>query len=280
MTQTTPIDPSQEFYLRIQGRVQGPFTVERLRLLAERGRFARHHHLSSDGVVWHRAGDFPELFPAPPQIRRAIRGQAGNGAAPVDDGLVAEIEEDLPNWHYAPDGDEHGPITFDQLKRLALSQRLSPDDPVWTEGMPDWVPAVSVSGLFPDSALPSISSHGGPLGSGPQANAGGAVATLVLGLLALVLPLAGLVVALFGALPVTAVLLAVALLLSILGVVFGHATLSGIRQSGGSLGGRGMAVAGLVLSYIALGGLIVAAVVILILSAAGVVVLRELLSPR
>jgi hypothetical protein len=40
---------------------------------------------------------------------------------------------------------------------------------------------------------------------------------------------------------------------SILAIVFGHVALSQIKKSGGTQGGRGMAIAGLVLGYVSIG---------------------------
>lgn len=51
-------------------------------------------------------------------------------------------------WHYSRDGERHGPVTAGELKRLAASGELSPDDSVWKDGMEKWMPARSVKGLF------------------------------------------------------------------------------------------------------------------------------------
>lgn len=53
------------------------------------------------------------------------------------------------NWHYATNGEKHGPITATQLKELAKTGRLAPDDLVWREDMKEWRKASSVKGLFP-----------------------------------------------------------------------------------------------------------------------------------
>jgi hypothetical protein len=42
--------------------------------------------------------------------------------------------------------------------------------------------------------------------------------------------------------------------LSILAIIFGHLSLSEIRKSAGRLKGEGMAIAGLVLGYVGVGG--------------------------
>jgi hypothetical protein len=75
---------------------------------------------------------------------------------------------------------------------------------------------------------------GNPAMVGPQSTSGMAVAGFVLGLLSLLL----LWVPFLG------------LLLGILGLVFSGTGLSAIRRSGGTLGGKGLAVAGLVLSIL------------------------------
>ena len=54
------------------------------------------------------------------------------------------------HWYYARDGQSHGPVDDQELKRLAATGELRPDDLVWTETMGDqWAPASSVQNLFP-----------------------------------------------------------------------------------------------------------------------------------
>lgn len=54
------------------------------------------------------------------------------------------------NWHYAKNGQKHGPISATELKQLAASGGLSPGDLVWREDMKEWRKASSVKGLFPE----------------------------------------------------------------------------------------------------------------------------------
>jgi len=58
-------------------------------------------------------------------------------------------------WYYCRAGNRHGPVSAGELKQLASSDQLSPDDLVWKEGIADWVPAKTVKGLFP--AIPATS---------------------------------------------------------------------------------------------------------------------------
>jgi len=51
-------------------------------------------------------------------------------------------------WLYSK-GDDHqaGPVSAGELKRLAQSGELAPDDLVWKEGMDDWLPASRIKGM-------------------------------------------------------------------------------------------------------------------------------------
>lgn len=51
-------------------------------------------------------------------------------------------------WFYSEKGRETGPFSFDQLEWLVANKRLSPDELVWSEGMPNCSRAAEVVGLF------------------------------------------------------------------------------------------------------------------------------------
>lgn len=55
-------------------------------------------------------------------------------------------------WHYRRDGKQAGPVSVDELMRLASLGRLSPDDLVWRPGMPEWVPAARFKAFFTNIA--------------------------------------------------------------------------------------------------------------------------------
>jgi hypothetical protein len=56
------------------------------------------------------------------------------------------------NWFYTHDGRTHGPVSTDEIKRLAASHLLLPDDLLWPEGL-DRDQAVSAAAAF-DYATP------------------------------------------------------------------------------------------------------------------------------
>lgn len=73
-------------------------------------------------------------------------------------------------WFYSSDGRQTGPVGLDGLRQLALTGQLKPDDMVWCEGMPAWIEARSVDGLF--GAAQVVSQPRSPSGTatrGPKA---------------------------------------------------------------------------------------------------------------
>ena len=55
-------------------------------------------------------------------------------------------------WYYLLDGEQRGPVSGGELKQLAAAGKLRPNDKVKKEGMPGWVAASQVKGLFPPTA--------------------------------------------------------------------------------------------------------------------------------
>lgn len=51
-------------------------------------------------------------------------------------------------WMYFVDGQQHGPVSSQELRQLAAAGKLSPTDLVWREGLADWAPAAKLKGLF------------------------------------------------------------------------------------------------------------------------------------
>jgi hypothetical protein len=58
-------------------------------------------------------------------------------------------------YYYSRNGAQGGPVTAQELKTLAESGGLTPSDLVWKEGMPEWVVASRMKGLFPAAAAGS-----------------------------------------------------------------------------------------------------------------------------
>ena len=61
-------------------------------------------------------------------------------------------------WFYRRDGEKKGPVDTQQLRRLAQSGQLLPDDLLWKEGMAEWKPAREAKKLFEGvSPAPQVS---------------------------------------------------------------------------------------------------------------------------
>ncbi|HZN36223.1 MAG TPA: GYF domain-containing protein [Pirellulaceae bacterium] len=217
------------YLIRLRGQQQGPFTADQLQKLASRGRFSRSYEVSTDdGVSWQRAEAFPELFPKlPPR-----RGETAPATA--DKAATAAAEQPGEEWYYTHAGAELGPTSVGELKRLIGLGQVVAEDHVWTEGMDYWQRVRDV----PELARQLTANTAAALPPTPQTSPM-AVASFILGLLGFTL---------IG---------------SILAIVFGHIALSQIRQSQGKLGGKGLAIVGLVLGYLVVVTSVIAAIVVI-----------------
>jgi hypothetical protein len=58
------------------------------------------------------------------------------------------------SWYYARDGAQQGPVSGEDLQRLAATGVLRAHDLVWREGMAEWHPAQQATGFFQAPAPP------------------------------------------------------------------------------------------------------------------------------
>jgi uncharacterized RDD family membrane protein YckC len=65
-------------------------------------------------------------------------------------------------WYYLRDGQQIGPVGSKELKSLADRGRLQPTDLIWRDGLPNWVPAARVKGLFPETDVYSLEEEPAP----------------------------------------------------------------------------------------------------------------------
>src|SRR5437763_12943351 len=55
-------------------------------------------------------------------------------------------------WYYTTNQQQMGPVSWDELRQLARSGLLKPNDMVWSDGMAEWVKASRQNGLFAEAA--------------------------------------------------------------------------------------------------------------------------------
>ena len=63
----------------------------------------------------------------------------------------------MAQWYCLINAQQYGGVGEDVLQAWAREGRLRPTDLVWREGMPGWVPALAIPGLFPGAYVPSPS---------------------------------------------------------------------------------------------------------------------------
>lgn len=156
-------------------------------------------------------------------------------------------------WYYSMNGQQAGPVTQQELQQLVAQGMVKPQDLVWNQGMPNWVPAMQVPGLVPAGPQPGAypgqqpqyggypqpgfqqPGYGAPQGYGPvgyappvQDHKGKATGSLVCGIIGLFF---------------------CGLILGIIAIVLGTGAKKAMQQSG-NFDGQGMATAGVVLGII------------------------------
>src|SRR5579883_2361016 len=90
----------KRLYVRVRGRVIGPFSLAQLKALRERGQFHRFHEISEDRKRWVSATTLDELFgsgaesvlPLEPAATRAGAVEAGHRAEPVAEWFYVDTQ--------------------------------------------------------------------------------------------------------------------------------------------------------------------------------------------
>jgi Domain of unknown function (DUF4190)/GYF domain 2 len=230
---------SDNYWIKNRGRTNGPFPIETLKQMAARGQFSTAFQISEDGNSWERADSIPELF-AVEEKEELISTESESSL--TEDSLYKTVDqvESLNDskktllWRFVNNGKPSEPITFEQLKKLALKDIIQPNGLVWNETLPNWIKAKDVSGLEfrqklqPSRGVSRKSKHPKDEGSLSQL----AVASFVCGV-------AGASSGLF-------------ILLGILAIIFGHVSLYKEDIRNGTLRGRGLAIAGLSIGWFCL----------------------------
>ncbi len=251
------------YYIRVRGKVEGPYNLPQAQALVRRGRLGRHHEVSQDRVNWKRASEFPELFATP------MPRHPQNAAAPPPPAESSEVPSATPqNWYYAQDGTEQGPVSLEELRQLLHSGALNADTLVWTEGLSQWTPWLEVPELNPalsakqppPTAVVATSPSSATPAAPPASICPQSVASF------------GLSIAFVSALGVTCALvlsfserIALAILITsgaggMFSAVLGYSALHNIKR--GSMFGSKMAVAGMVLGAL---GLVLSTVCLILL---------------
>ncbi len=156
MSETTP---TATYYIRVRGRILGPYDLGQLKVLRSRGQFSRANEVSTDRQVWQSAVTIETLL-----IGNSRPGSAGT--TEPSEGATRLPETSKPArvmaaaWYYSVGEEKLGPVTLLELRGMLAGKQLMPSDLVWKEGLPDWqpvrdVPEINGSALVPRSASAS-----------------------------------------------------------------------------------------------------------------------------
>ncbi len=160
---------SDLYYVRIRGSVVGPFRLEQVRQLIERGKVSRLHELSTDRQTWRPLREFPELAvaPAPSASSSSLELSDDATAAPQENQPPPPVTKQL--WHYDDGGQPAGPVDEAAIAALLASGRITRTSLVWTRGMTSWQPIenTALAWLLPGQANGSPGDSGETI-SGPD----------------------------------------------------------------------------------------------------------------
>jgi hypothetical protein len=169
----------------------------------------------------------------------------------------------MPDWYYAKNNQQLGPVQFGELQAMAVQGQLTPGDLIWTEGMAQWQAASQVQGInfnpapmqptYPPAPYPQAVGYATPqygyqgqYNAPPSQHAGLALTAMILGLVSFM----------FGG-P----------LLAIPGGICGWVALKGMKRTG-DLRNKGFALTGLWIGIVWTALLMIIIVIVVILVAA------------
>lgn len=152
---------TNEHYVRIRGKILGPFSIGQLIGLRERGQLQVFHEVSLDRYTWVPASTLAQVFPSAPggdpegessvrpKQEPASRPDYPPAPAPVPPTLPPVIQQDP--WFIADEsGNRQGPIDQTTFKIMLDAGQITAETMLWRPGMTNWVQAeTALPGQFP-----------------------------------------------------------------------------------------------------------------------------------
>jgi GYF domain 2/Domain of unknown function (DUF4190) len=224
------------WYVRTRGRVLGPFNWSQLESMRDRGQLSQAHEVSQDRRSWIKATELAGLYtpagagPSRPSTTANTEWPVYAVADDASGSPGAQAAAAAPaSWFVARGESHHGPLSLADLQRMIDQGELGSSALVWTNGMANWTPAGQVAGLWFGTSAAGGSTDTTRAATSPSQPYGiSRTSGLALGLLWL----CGI-----G---------------SLLATIFGGIALSQISRSNGTISGKGLALAGLILGTVGL----------------------------
>lgn len=154
-------DGQSSYYVRVRGKVLGPYTIKQLTMLRTRGQISQSNEVSTDGSTWESAAHLREVFETAPRSSGRERSD-GTGFDLAKRQPEATPESPKGQWYYSLDGAQLGPVPKTDVIQMLGVGALKPEDLVWTEGMTEWQPVadtVDFANLLPQASRGSGNSR-------------------------------------------------------------------------------------------------------------------------
>lgn len=155
-------DDKTGYFIRVRGRVLGPYDIDQLKALRGRGQFSRANEISVDRQLWQSAATIEHQLDGTTAFSKAS-GTETEEVLPAQTANAGSPKSMTPLWYYAVGSERCGPVTILELRGLITGQQLLPSDLVWKEGLSDWCPISDVQ------ELSAVMLHN-PVSSANQAN--------------------------------------------------------------------------------------------------------------
>ena len=144
---------SNEHFVRIRGKILGPFSIGQLIALRERGQIQPFHEVSLDRYTWEPASTLTQVFqsgvfPAadreqdvPPRAKQEPASRPNSPPPPALAPTPPPLAQQDP-WFLADDmGNRQGPIDPTTFKIMLDAGQITKDSMLWRPGMTNWVQA-------------------------------------------------------------------------------------------------------------------------------------------
>lgn len=144
---------SNEYFVRIRGKILGPFSMAQLIGLRERGQLQPFHEVSVDRYTWEPASTLTQVFPSstapavdpepekPTRTKQETATRTDTPSPPTPAPTPPPLAQQDP-WFLADDmGNRQGPIDPTTFKIMLDAGQITKDSMLWRPGMTNWVPA-------------------------------------------------------------------------------------------------------------------------------------------
>ena len=120
------------FFIRIRGKVFGPFEESQIREMIKRGRFGKANDISIDGVNWQTAEENETFFP---RRQEDFTQQSPVQQSVARSGVSVDYRQEPSDWYYSMDGKTGlGPYRKSEISGLVQSGGIRAETIVWQEG--------------------------------------------------------------------------------------------------------------------------------------------------